>query len=216
MGNVSTRIFFALFTGYKVKDTQTGLRFIPRKQAGFFIRVPYDRFDYEFAALIDATAEFRGRMLQVPIQTVYIEGNASSHYRAFRDSLTVCRGFLRFLGLSISTAVLDYVTFIAVFYATHMLLVSFIAARTLSVLYNFNFGRALVFKMKNDYARQFIKYIILVLVFMGISYGFTWYVSDRYHGYVVLAKLLSEGTLFLLGFTVQRRFIMVNRKSEIA
>ncbi|MDR1041201.1 MAG: bifunctional glycosyltransferase family 2/GtrA family protein [Deltaproteobacteria bacterium] len=216
LGNVVTRAFFALFTGFRIRDTQTGLRFIPRRQAGFFIRVPYDRFDYEFAALIDAVSELKANILQVPIETVYIEGNVSSHYRPFRDSLTVCRVFLRFLSLSVTTALLDYLTFIAVFYATGELLLAFIAARALSVAYSFHFARTWVFNARNSFAKQFARYLGLVVLFMCISYGFVWVVSQRLHGYEVLAKAASEGTLFFLSFVIQKRFILVKEKPEIS
>ncbi|MDR2612689.1 MAG: bifunctional glycosyltransferase family 2/GtrA family protein [Deltaproteobacteria bacterium] len=215
-GNVVTRVFFALFTGLRVKDTQTGLRFIPRRMAGFFIQVPYDRFDYEFAALIDASSELKGAILQVPIETVYIDGNASSHYRPFRDSLTVCTVFLRFLSLSVTTALLDYLTFIAVFYASRELLASFIAARAVSIVYNFHFARTWVFKARSDFLRQLAKYLGLVLLFMCISYGFTWAVSQRLPGFELLAKAVAEGALFFFSFVIQRRFIMVKEKPEIS
>ncbi|MDR2339292.1 MAG: bifunctional glycosyltransferase family 2/GtrA family protein [Deltaproteobacteria bacterium] len=215
LGNTITKILFALFTGHYCSDTQTGLRFVPRSQAGFFLQVPYDRFDYEFAALVNATSELKGKVREVPIETVYLEKNASSHYRSFHDSITICAVFLRYFGLSVSTAILDFVTFGIFYYLLHRLLVAFVIARTISVIFNFHFARTWVFKAKSHLVRQFLKYVGLVLFNMGIAYGFTYLVSYLFGGYVLLAKAIAEASLFLFSFVIQRRFILVKDKPDI-
>ncbi|MDR2198267.1 MAG: bifunctional glycosyltransferase family 2/GtrA family protein [Deltaproteobacteria bacterium] len=215
LGNSVTKLLFALFTGHFVSDTQTGLRYIPRSQAPFFMKVPYDRFDYEFAALVNATSELKGNVREVPIETVYLDKNASSHYRSFRDSITICAVFLRYFGLSVSTALLDFVTFGVFYYLWHRLLLAFVAARIISVLYNFNFARSWVFKAKNHLLKQFAKYISLVLFNMSIAYAFTYLISHFFGGYVILAKIIAEGTLFLFSFIILRRFILVKDKPDI-
>lgn len=85
LGNVWTRVLFRLLTGLAVRDTQTGLRGIPR---GLFARmgeIPGDRYEYELRMLVDARSH-AAPPLQIPIETVYLEGNGSSHYRPLRDT----------------------------------------------------------------------------------------------------------------------------------
>jgi glycosyltransferase involved in cell wall biosynthesis len=215
LGNTITKGLFALFTGHYCSDTQTGLRFIPRSQVGFFIKVPYDRFDHEFAALVNATSELKGNVREVPIQTVYLNDNTSSHYRSFHDSITICAVFLKYFGLSVSTALLDFLTFGIFYYYLHDLFLSFVIARAISVIYNFHFARTWVFKAKNHLVKQFLKYIGLVLFNMGIAYGFTYLVVYLFGGYVLLAKAIAEASLFLFSFIIQRRFILVKDKTDI-
>jgi putative flippase GtrA len=215
LGNTITKGFFALFTGHYVSDTQTGLRFIPRAQAGFFLKVPYDRFDYEFAALVNATSELKGKVREVPIQAVYLDKNASSHYRSFRDSITICAVLLRYFGLSVSTALLDFAAFAVFFYTLNRMLLAFVIARVLSIIYNFHFARTWVFKARNHLVRQFTKYVSLVIFNMAIAYGFTCLVSNFFGGYVILAKAIAEGALFMFSYIIQRRFILVKDKPDI-
>jgi putative flippase GtrA len=217
LGNTITKVLFALFTGHYVKDTQTGLRFIPRSQAGFFLKIPYDRFDYEFAALVNATSELKGNVKEIPIETVYIDKNASSHYRSMQDSITICAVFLRYFGLSVSSAILDFIVFGICIYLGHLgILLSFVIARVVSVIYNFHFARTWVFKAKNHLVKQFLKYIGLVVFNMGLAYAFTLLVVHLLGGkYVLLAKVIAEGSLFLFSFIIQRRFILVKDKPDI-
>ena len=89
-GNFWTRLFFNLLTGLHVTDTQTGLRGIP---AGLLPRVaalPGDRFEYEMVMLADARHHAR-EPLEVPIHTIYLEGNRTSHHRPFVDTWRIYR-----------------------------------------------------------------------------------------------------------------------------
>jgi glycosyltransferase involved in cell wall biosynthesis len=212
LGNSVTSFLFTLFTGYQLKDTQTGLRFFPRKLLPFFIQTPYDRFDYEFASLVKFVSDYPGQTRQVPIETVYLEGNASSHYRSLKDSITIGGVFLRFFYLSISTAALDYLVFIISFYLTTNLLTSFIFARVASVIYNFIFSRKLVFKAKSNLLRQLLRYLGLVAVFMLVSWQITDALSRLLWGNVFLSKIIAECGLFLLSFVFQRHFVFAPRK----
>ena len=85
-GNGWTRILFRLLTGLWIRDTQTGLRGIPAdllKRAG---EIRGERYEYETRMLADARHHVLPP-LQIPVKTVYIEGNRSSHYRPFLDTI---------------------------------------------------------------------------------------------------------------------------------
>ena len=93
-GNAWTCMVFFLFTGLWVRDTQTGLRGIP---AGLLRRVaalPGDRYEYEMAMLADARLHPE-RPLQLPITTIYREGNASSHFSPLRDTVRIFAALVR-------------------------------------------------------------------------------------------------------------------------
>ena len=93
LGNVWTRVLFRLLTGLPVRDTQTGLRGIPRGLLDRVLAIPGDRYEYELRMLVDAR-HHPAPPLQIPIETVYIDGNRSSHFRPFRDTVaTQCALF---------------------------------------------------------------------------------------------------------------------------
>lgn len=85
-GNAWSRYFFFLLTGVMVYDTQTGLRGIPRALLPDATAIPGDRYEYEMRMLV-AAARNRHKPVQVPIKTVYLNENKSSHFNPIRDSL---------------------------------------------------------------------------------------------------------------------------------
>lgn len=88
LGNKITRSFMRIMNGVKVTDTQTGLRAIPREFMKYLMNVPGERFEFETNMLI-AARESSTRIAEVPIQTVYIEDNRSTHFDPFRDSVRI-------------------------------------------------------------------------------------------------------------------------------
>ncbi len=85
-GNWWARTFFRLLTGLSIGDTQSGLRGIPADMLGRMLALRGDRYEFETRMLADARRH-REPPLQVPVVTIYIEGNRSSHYRPFRDTM---------------------------------------------------------------------------------------------------------------------------------
>ena len=85
-GNGWARILFRLLTGLALRDTQSGLRGIPTDMLDRMLALRGDRYEYETRMLVDARRHALPP-LQIPIKTVYLEGNRSSHFRPFRDTL---------------------------------------------------------------------------------------------------------------------------------
>lgn len=95
-GNDLTRLVFRLFTGHSLKDTQTGLRAIPRDLLAKLAAVKTNRYAFELEMLLIASRE-RIPLLTQPIQTVYLENNLSSHFRPVMDSARIYWVFVRYL-----------------------------------------------------------------------------------------------------------------------
>jgi len=96
LGNTITIAVFRMVSGKKVGDTQTGLRGIPRALAQEMLSAEEDGFDFELEMLMQAAKE--GRALhEVPIRTIYIGNNESSHFHTLADSAAVYRVFWKHL-----------------------------------------------------------------------------------------------------------------------
>ena len=85
-GNLWSCAEFFLLTGVRVLDTQTGLRGIPLAILPRVRELPGERYEYE-AAMLRFAAKALPAPVQVPIATVYEEGNKTSHFRPLRDSV---------------------------------------------------------------------------------------------------------------------------------
>ena len=70
-----------LFVGVTLSDTQTGLRDFSAERMREYLTVAGERFEYETNVLLYSKEE-EVPMVEVPIETIYLEQNKSSHFRA--------------------------------------------------------------------------------------------------------------------------------------
>lgn len=89
-GNSFTSWLVGVRFGIHVRDTQTGLRGISSAHLPDALAIVGERYEYEMSALLRARRNFSG-IVQVPIETIYDEGNTTSHFSPMRDSLRILR-----------------------------------------------------------------------------------------------------------------------------
>jgi glycosyltransferase involved in cell wall biosynthesis len=88
LGNRITSFIFLICTKIHCPDTQTGLRGIPISLIDFCLSVSGERFEYETNLLI-AAAKKGIHLEMLPISTVYLENNHSSHFHPVKDSVRI-------------------------------------------------------------------------------------------------------------------------------
>jgi glycosyltransferase involved in cell wall biosynthesis len=203
LGNLLTRSVFRLFTGLALGDTQTGLRVWPRAQCLEALRLPFNGYEFEFEHLVRAS---RSAIHEVPIATVYQPGNPTSHFNPVRDSLRIYFVFLRYSASAILAAVLDSTVFSLTLWRTGDLLTSQICGRSLATLVAFFVLRNIVFRSTEQAWKSLARFITLVAISGAVSLRL---IEALVEGGVtpLTAKLLSEGTLFVANFAVQRTLI---------
>ena len=211
-GNVMTRGVFRLVIGRALGDTQTGLRGIPRSFLPELMRLETGRYEFELEMLVRATARDM-TIEELPIATVYGDF-AKSHFNPLRDSLRIYFVFLRFVGLSIVTAAIDYAAFAIVFSNRHNILLGTIIARAIAGLFNFTANRTLVFRSRGDVTTEALKYAALVIALMSISYGLVTTLVIVLGLSVYTSKLLAEGALFAASFALQNLVVFGNRRRQ--
>ena len=86
MGNHLTRLIFHFFSGHQVSDTQTGLRAFPSAPLPDLLALPGERYEYEMTVLAHL-CRYGNSPIEVPISTIYIDNNRSSHFNPTRDSM---------------------------------------------------------------------------------------------------------------------------------
>lgn len=213
IGNGVSRTLFRLAAGFAVSDTQTGLRGIPGGLVGWAVEIPGNRFEYEQNMLLRC----RGAgvpVREIPIETVYFDDNAGSHFRRVRDSTRVLWPVLLFAGSSLASVAVDTVAFVALLGITGSIAWSIVGARVLSAGVNFAVNRSLVFRAgRGGLAAAVAGYLGLALVLLGASIAGTTALAALGLPALV-AKVITESLLFVASYHVQRRYIFATLSSK--
>lgn len=205
IGNDITALLFRLSTGWNLADTQTGLRGHPAEQLDWLVGIPGDRYEYELNVLLSA-ARAHLPSEQVPIETVYDRGNATSHFRAVRDSLRIFAPLVAFSASSLAAFGVDLAVllFLRPFFSG--LLLPVIGARLVSATVNHGLNRRIFRARKGTAARTGLRYGLLALAMVGASWGALTVLTTL--GLPLwAAKVVGDGGLYLLSFRVQERFV---------
>ena len=207
VGNSITTLLFNANTKMRISDTQTGLRGYPFSMIPWLISIEGDRFEYEFNLLLKAKSA-NITVKQIPIVTVYENNNKGTHFNPIKDSIKVYIPLLKFGFSSFSSAIIDF-TLLFVFQAiTNNLFLSVVMARVISSAYNYSINKLLVFKAKSvSETKSAPKYFGLVIVIMLLNYLVLLFMTSVLFIPTVIAKILTEMLLFILSYTVQKKFV---------
>ena len=158
-------------------------------------------------------------ILEEEIETIYIDGNAFSHFDTVKDSWRVYKEILKFSSASLISFLVDYGLYSLFTLLTSGLgnilsiLISNTGARIMSASVNYTINRKLVFQSKAHVVRSAVQYAVLAV---GILIGNTVVLSvladylgvNRY-----AAKLITELFFFLMSWLVQRKVIFRTGKN---
>ena len=223
-GNRITRGVFRLFCGLRLSDTQTGLRGFPAALFPQLLEVRGERYDYETNVLLELSrrgVSFR----EIPIETVYEDGNSASHFRPVLDSLRIYRFLLLYIASSLSGSLADLLVFYLVRRLTDgvlpdaaAVLAATAVARALSSFLNFNLNRAVVFHGQDGYARTLLRYYALCVPQLLLSAGLVALLSRLTGaGASLLATILKffvDTFLFFFSYRIQRRWVFRDREDR--
>ncbi len=200
-GNKTTSRVMKLLTGISISDTQTGLRGISVDFMKDLLTENGERFEFETNMLLLAK-ENSVEIKEVPIETIYLEDNRSSHFNPIKDSFK-------------SSSVVDMVLF-SIFCALtrkrvkpfDYIMISTIAARIISAVYNFLINYKVVFHGKGSKAAAAVKYAVLAVVIMLLSGTLVSLGHRLFPSLIEVAvKIPVDCLLFILSFYIQREIV---------
>ena len=152
IGNGITKEVFNLCTGVEVNDTQTGMRAFSGKMIPEMLTIPGERYEYEMNVLLFFAKE-GVPMEEVPIETVYINDNAESHFDTVKDSYRIYKQILKFSASSLVSFLADFLLYSFFFLITGGLFVSNFLARVISLHLNFFINKNVVFSAEGQEAQ---------------------------------------------------------------
>ncbi len=205
-GNMLARWIMQAAVGQKLGDTQTGLRGIPMAFVPQLLRLKTSGYDFELDMLL-ACGRGARQIREVPISTVYIDGNRSSHFNPLLDSMRIYFLFIRFAAISLLTAGLDNLVFLlALWMGTNIILCQSVSRLTAGT-FNYYANRRGVFHSRTRNRVAIPRYWLSVLVSGVFSYTLIHTIMARTGSGVVPAKIGAEAILFLFNFVIQRSFV---------
>ena len=217
LGNRITRSVFKLASGVEVSDTQTGLRAFSSDLILKLLSVDGERYEYEMKVLMSMAKE--GIPIEeVPIHTIYRdENNSTSHFRAVRDSIRIYKDIFKFTLSSFSSFILDYLLFSALMlflpHTAVLVLAANILARMVSAFYNYSMNCRFVFHTKRKISTATHYFALAVVVLIMNNFILETFVQVL-HFSVYPAKLMTEVSLFLVSWFVQKYFIFKRNDSS--
>lgn len=217
-GNIITRYVFRFLCGINVTDTQTGLRAIPTELLKHLVCADGERYEYCSSILME-TKRLDVEIRQVPIHTIYLDGNRSTHFNILRDSARIYALIFRFLLSSLSSFLVDMILFtiilsitsgFSLFYNT---LFATYAARIGSCTFNYKVNRNLVFKKGET--NSLLKYVVICVIQATFSYLGVYGFSNMTHLSPIGIKVIIDALLFLVSFQVQREWVFRTKRRPV-
>ena len=220
VGNVVTRGVYRLASGIRVSDTQTGLRAFGAHMIPFLLDVDGERYEYEMNVLL-ACPRRDVEIVEVPIRTIYEDGNAASHFRPVRDSLRIYRGVVAFAAASFASFLVDALLF---FVLSSLLAglgslgvgVANVGARLVSATVNFLLNRVVVFRSTESLYVTAVRYGLLALSILTANTLAVLVLCDVLMVPALVAKVLVESTFFLVSWVLQNRCVFSERRLSVS
>ena len=216
-----------LACGRAITDTQTGLRAIPARFLPAMCRIAGERYEYETQMLLSLRDEGIG-LGEVPIETVYIDENQTSHFDPLRDSWKIYKIIFRHMFCSKGSFAAFAASSVACFLVDNGLftlfngavlgrmadggreLVSTLCARAISSVVNFLLNRQLVFRSRGAAGQSAARYFLLVVVQGSASALLVYLLNSLLHVSNVMEtaiKIPVDMLLFLVSYKIQKKWV---------
>ncbi len=225
-GNKFTIGAFAIASGVRISDTQTGLRGFSRELFKPLINLDGDRYEYEINMLL-YVAKQKIKLNEIEIETIYINENASSHFHPVRDSIKIYSCILKYCASSLISFGVDFILFLlfrfflSILWADKTLIffdfikikgnsaittVSPALARILSSVVNFTLNKKVVFKSKEKTSIAAFKYFSLAAFVLVLNSVFI-FILESLTQLPTLSYIITQIILFIMNYFIQKKFI---------
>lgn len=216
-GNYISSLYFRWNTKQSCPDTQTGLRAIPKKLFAIALTVPGDRYEYEMNFLLEV-AKCKQPIRYVPIQTIYEDYNATSHFQPIKDSIRIFQKPIRYFCTAVASSAIDLVLFWIIksilwnAYRSSIFLAT-VGARICSGCFNYYRNRTWSFSSSNEVHKEAWKYLLLFIAQMLLS-GSLLTLAKNLTIPTIITKIIIDSILFLISYVIQSRWVFAGKTKK--
>lgn len=204
-GNVVTKFIVNCFYKTPLQDTQSGLRAIPNQLIEALLDCPKNKYEFEFEMFFIAQKSSIV-INQIPIKTIYMNNNQSSHFRPVIDSMRIYAIFFRYGAMAAASFLLDFSLFCILINLTGKLSFSVLGARFCSATFNFFANKKLTFKSQKSIAAAATKYALLA-AFSGVMVWQLTAFLHHLHLNLYVSKISADIIFFCANFLIQRYWV---------
>lgn len=209
-GNRITRTVYTLVSGVHVGDTQTGLRALPRCALEAMAKIDGERYEYEMNVLLKLRDMQLG-VFEVPIETIYIDDNAGSHFNPVRDAariyLVIFKHLFTYFFSSGFSTIVDYVLYWLLWRGLGLSgFVSYALARVVSSQVNYRLNKHTVFSERGG-RYSMVKYYALAVVQGALGAALVQFLPTVVPLSAGIIKIPVDITLFCISYVIQRDYV---------
>lgn len=215
IGNGVATALFRLQTGTSIRDTQTGMRLLSEPFARrVYGEVRPGRYETEMDMLMLAVHSL-ARIDSVGIETIYIDGNSATKFRALADSWRVLTRLVRYTLVSIGSFLLDYLLFVVLSHVAGVpYLIANVAARVVSAVANFTGHKMFSFRSAGQTLPKAARYVLAVALALSMASVLLFIAVEFLAIGSLIAKPLVDLLVFLINFAMLSRFVFRGRRAR--
>ena len=210
-GNSLTRLAFRAGTGLRVSDTQTGLRGLPQSLFPELLTLAGERYEYEMNMLL-AIPSWGVPFHEVEIDTIYIDGNKSTHFHALRDGYRVFSRVVNYVGSSLVSTLVDYALYLTLCSLSVSVGLSFAVSKAASSVLNYELNCRTVFRTRPS-AANILAYAALVAFALLAGTPAVYALTALGLG-ELLSKIIIDIVFFAFNYFMQKHVVFRKKRAK--
>ena len=178
------------------------------------LSIKSNRFEFETEQLSMAVNPSNNiKIIEIPIKTIYMEGNSNTSFRPWVDSFKIYFVLLRYATSSILTVITDFIVFLLALQFGYGVFMANILARTASIGVQFTLLNKVVFLTNFKWSR-FILFVVYVYLMGIVSILLQTNLTSISNFSVLSSKVLVESLMFFVNFSFLRVYLFNSNTSQ--
>lgn len=200
--------------GKNISDAWTGLIGIPKQIAATIFEIVETNNCQTVNSILSKLYRYDIKLLNEYVQCPYTRESKATNTSRIKDIIKLIWLPAKFIMSSSLSTISDYFIFTAVYFLSGKNNnLSYVAGRVAGVIVGYIINRTVVFRGKmREIKKELITLSKYLLLAIGLFVGsFTLYNLLNTYLNVFLAKVIADGVMFFINYTLQRKFVFTSK-----